>query len=119
MVRIGLGKKLLLTFLHFDIDPTAVFLVELTGIIPVRSQPWRKKLMTNRWSRIYLSLLLQIPGSLLAQSLPSLLPNPFNGALTTQGTSAGQAELGLSKNSLTILPEDGRALYFRNSRPIH
>ena len=78
--------------------------------------------MTNRW--VYLCLLLQIPASLLAQSLRDLIPNPFNRAITAQGfgvsdngnlndTNTGQAKLGLAKNSLTILPEDGRELYFQ------
>jgi cardiolipin synthase len=107
---------------NFDVDPTAVFLVELTGIIPVRKQLWRKELMKNRWFSIYLSLLLQIPASLLAQPLPNLLPNP--GSITAQhfgvnesgglnDPSTGQARLGLAQNSLTILPEDGRGLYFQ------
>jgi cardiolipin synthase len=79
--------------------------------------------MIPRW--LYLFLLLQSPVSLWAQSLPNLLPDTSGGALTSpttadqetsengNSTNPFSAELGLGPGSLTILPEDGRELYFR------
>jgi cardiolipin synthase A/B len=50
-----------------------------------------------------LLLLLQSPGSLAAQTLPELLPGASVQAPTGAGPAAG---------ALTILPQDGRRLYF-------
>lgn len=60
----------------------------------MRTQLWKRELMTSRWFRIALFLLLQTPASLWAQSPPNVLPATPGGALT-------------------VLPEDGRTLYFQ------
>jgi cardiolipin synthase A/B len=85
--------------------------------------------MKNRWRGIcLLLLLLQSPASLWAQSLTNLLPGAPGGPLTgaaiaaqfgtnengnSNDTNPFRAEAGLDPGSLTILPEDGRGLYFR------
>lgn len=84
--------------------------------------------MKNTWFGICLFLLLESPASLWAQSLPSLPPGASGGGLTRTtiaerlGTSENanlndrdsfRAELGLDPGSLTVLPEDGRELYFQ------
>ena len=82
--------------------------------------------MKSGW--FYLFLLLQSPASLWAQFQPNLLPGTSGSALTSPttaeqfGTSENgnsndtnpfPAQLGLRPGSLTILPQDGRTLYFR------
>ncbi len=87
--------------------------------------------MKNRWLGIgmwvLLLLLLQSPASLSAQSLTNLLPGasgPLTGAAIAEQFGANEngnsndtdpfrAKSGLDPGSLTILPEDGRGLYFR------
>ena len=94
----------------------------------MRAQLWKQKLMTSTWFRISLFSLLQTPTSLWAQAVPNLLegtaeyvltsPRPAqqfgvaeNGSLNV--TKSGPAELGPGPGPLTVLPEDGRALYFQ------
>ncbi|HEY3910127.1 MAG TPA: phospholipase D-like domain-containing protein [Stellaceae bacterium] len=79
--------------------------------------------MNSRWFGICLLLLLQIPGSLRAQSAPNLLPGGPWGALTEATTAeppgslsdanSDRAEPALGAGPLTILPNDGRKLYFQ------
>ena len=81
--------------------------------------------MKNTWFGICLFLLLESPASLWAQSPPSLPPGASGGGLTRAtiaerfGTNENgnlnsfRAELGLGPGVLTVLPEDGRELYFQ------
>jgi hypothetical protein len=97
-------------------------------MIPMRTQLWTQELMTRTWFRISLFLLLQIPTSLWAQSVRNLLAGTAGYVLTSPRaaqqfgitengslnvTNSGPAELGLVPGALTVLPEDGRALYFQ------
>jgi len=84
--------------------------------------------MKNTWFGICLFLLLESPSSLWAQS-PPILPPSASGDGLTRTTIAERfgknengnlndrdtlrAELGLRPGSLTVLPEDGRELYFQ------
>ena len=82
--------------------------------------------MRRWWLILYLCLPLQQTASLRAQSLPSALPGPSDVALTSlitsdqlnaneNGNDANlfSAEPGLAPGRLTVLPEDGRTLYFQ------
>jgi cardiolipin synthase len=76
--------------------------------------------MKSRWFGIYLLLLLQSPASLWAQSPSDLPPGNSGGALTNptvpeqfDANENGNDTNGLRPGSLTVLPEDGRELYFR------
>jgi cardiolipin synthase A/B len=84
--------------------------------------------MKHTWFGICLLLLLQGPGSLRAQSPPDILSvasgDASNGAAVSpqlgtnayaspNDTNASRADPGLGPGSLTVLPEDGRKLYFR------
>src|SRR5258708_14724445 len=84
--------------------------------------------MKNRWFGVCLFLLLESPASLWAQSPPSLAPRASGDGLTRAavaeriGTNQNGnlndrdsfAEFGLGPGSLTVLPEDGRELYFHS-----
>ena len=59
-------------------------------MIPMRRQLWKTELVKSRWFSICLFLLLQCPMYLWADSMANLAPG-----------------------SLTILPDDGRQLYFQ------
>jgi cardiolipin synthase A/B len=59
-------------------------------MIPMGTRLWKTELLASRWFSICLFLLLQCPMCLWAESLPDLMPG-----------------------ALTILPEDGRQLYFQ------
>jgi cardiolipin synthase A/B len=82
--------------------------------------------MRIRWFGICWLLLTRIPLALSAQSLPSVLPGTSDVALTSPITSDQlnanengndanlfSAEPGLAPGRLTVLPEDGRTLYFQ------
>ena len=82
--------------------------------------------MKIRWFGICWLLLTRIPLAVSAQSLPSVLPGPSDVALTSPTTSdqlnANEngddtnllpGEPGLTTGRLTVLPEDGRTLYFQ------
>jgi cardiolipin synthase A/B len=82
--------------------------------------------MKIRWFGICWLLLTRIPLAVSAQSLPSVLPGTSDVALTSPITSDQlnanengndanlfSAEPGLAPGRLTVLPEDGRTLYFQ------
>jgi cardiolipin synthase A/B len=82
--------------------------------------------MRRWWLILYLCLPLQQTASLRAQSLPSALPGPSDVALTSlitsdqlnanesgNDTDLFSAEPGLAPGRITVLPEDGRTLYFQ------
>jgi phosphatidylserine/phosphatidylglycerophosphate/cardiolipin synthase-like enzyme len=85
-----------------------------------------EKAMKNTWFAICLFLLLPSPASLWAQSPPSLPPGASWGGLTGATTAEQFGEngnlndsdsfgpaFGLGPGSLTVLPQDGRELYFQ------
>jgi cardiolipin synthase A/B len=85
-----------------------------------------KDLMKIKCFGICWLLLTRIPSAVSAQSLPSVLPGPSDGALTSPITSERldanengndtnlfPGEPGLAPGRLTVLPEDGRTLYFQ------
>jgi cardiolipin synthase A/B len=82
--------------------------------------------MKIKWFGICWLLLTRIPFAVSAQSLPSVLPGTSDVALTSPITSDQldanengndanlfSAEPGLAPGRLTVLPEDGRTLYFQ------
>jgi phosphatidylserine/phosphatidylglycerophosphate/cardiolipin synthase-like enzyme len=82
--------------------------------------------MKVRWFGTYLFLLTQIPASISAQTLPEVRPGTSGFALTSPSTpqqlDASENEnntselpgggAGMKLGRLTVLPDDGRALYF-------
>jgi cardiolipin synthase A/B len=85
----------------------------------------QKALMKIKWFGIVPLLLMQIPFAVWAQSLPSVLRGASDAALTSPTTSeqVNTDENGNDRNwfpaqpvlkpgRLTVLPEDGRQLYF-------
>jgi cardiolipin synthase A/B len=82
--------------------------------------------MKIKWFGICWLLLTRIPFAVSAQSLPSVWPGTSEAALTSPVTSDQldanengndtnlfSAESGLAPGRLTVLPEDGRTLYFQ------
>jgi cardiolipin synthase A/B len=82
--------------------------------------------MKIKWFGICWLLLTRIPLAVAAQSLPSVLPGSSDAALTSPITSERldanengndtnlfPTEPGLAPGRLTVLPEDGRTLYFQ------
>ena len=63
-------------------------------MIPTRTQLRKRELMSCRWLRMSLFCLLQVPAFLWAQSPSNFLPPTFG-------------------SPLTVLPDDGRTLYFQ------
>jgi cardiolipin synthase A/B len=82
--------------------------------------------MKIKWFGICWFLLTRIPLAVSAQSLPSVLPGSSDAVLTSSITSERldaneigndsnlfPSEPGLAPGRLTVLPEDGRTLYFQ------
>src|SRR5215472_4920234 len=81
--------------------------------------------MKVRWFGTFLFLLTQVPASNWAQTLPEVLPGTSGVALTSPSTSP-QVDASVNEDNtnefptapgvkpgrLTVLPEDGRQLYF-------
>src|SRR5215472_12451113 len=81
--------------------------------------------MKVRWFGTFLFLLTQVPAPIWAQTLPEVLPGTSGVASTSPSTSqqldASENENntnefpsapGVKPGRLTVLPEDGRGLYF-------
>jgi hypothetical protein len=88
--------------------------------------------MKVRWFATYLFLLTQIPASISAQTLPEVRPGPSEFVLASPSTpsqlDANENEnntnefpnlAGVKLGRLTVLPDDGRDLYFQCNRCRH
>src|ERR1700747_1579119 len=116
---------------NLGIDPGGFFVVALAGMTQLRGHnsnartPAKKELMKRWWIILYLCVLPQPPASIWAQTLPEMRPDTSGVALTSPSTpqplDASEDEhntnefptgAGVKLDRLTVLPDDGRELYF-------